>query len=145
MCFFVQKKNIWRTPPPRLSEVIRYLFYFYMYLQFCQQCRMHLHKRGPRELHHRTPQLCTNNRAEGALSIVAPENIVEIRSVLKMKNFTMAFRGQVRVTLLKLSVSDCTEVSPLDYFNTFGKRYAHENEFHRLDLVMTVASHTVGD
>ena len=38
----------------------------------------------------------THDRAEGALSIVAPENIVENRSVL-MKNFTMAFRGLVRV------------------------------------------------
>ena len=74
----------------------------------------------------------------------ASENIVENTSVMK-KDFTMAFRGQVRVTLLKLFVSDCTETLPLDYLNIFGDPYVYENEIHRLDLVMTTRRHTVGD
>ena len=55
------------------------------------------------------------DRAEGALSIVAPENIVENETVLKNEEFRVwPFRGQVRVTLTKLFVSGCTEGLPVD-------------------------------
>ena len=57
----------------------------------------------------------------------------------------MAFRGQVRVTLLELFVSDCTETLPLDYLNMFGHPYVYKNEIHRSDLAVTTRRHTVGD
>ena len=47
-------------------------------------------------------------RAEGALSIESPENIVENTFVLKKrKDFTMAFRKLVRVCADLSGMSDC--------------------------------------
>ena len=53
-------------------------------------------------------------RAEGALSIESPENIVENTSVLKIKNSLVAFSELVRVTLTKRFVSGCIEGLPVD-------------------------------
>ncbi len=66
---------------------------------------------------HWTSNQTVSFRAEGALSIVAPENIVENTSVLKkkkMKNFLWPFRELVRVTLTKRFVSDCIDGLPMD-------------------------------
>ena len=63
--------------------------------------------------------LISNYRAEGALSIESPENIVGNRSVLKrkMKNSIMAFIKLVRVRADLSGMSDCILHLPRVYLS----------------------------
>ena len=81
------------------------------------------------------------HRAEGALSIVAPENIDENTSVL-MTNSITAFIELVRVGAHFSSMSGCFLHLPRVYFSHNERPYTVKKSDHRSDLVLSARTHS---